>query len=161
MNRTNRASILKGPSQGRGSQDDGDDREATAPACRPGILADGIQVHRRASQHRIADTPGSSDGQAEYGVYKEAFLFAATAPNVATFGVGMSAFYFMPRYPERGGQIALNILVYNFVAGWIPLIVLAFWPQILKALFRTNALGPLAILLGFLVLVTLTSSLVQ
>jgi O-antigen/teichoic acid export membrane protein len=84
-----------------------------------------------------------------------------TATNVATFGVGMSAFYFMPRYPERGGQIALNILVYNFVAGWIPLIVLAFWPQILKALFRTDALGPLAILLGFLVLVTLTSSLVQ
>ncbi len=73
----------------------------------------------------------------------------------------MSAFYFMPRYPERGGQIALNILVYNFVAGWIPLIVLAFWPQILKALFRTDALGSLAILLGFLVLVTLTSSLVQ
>src|ERR1017187_5634546 len=99
--------------------------------------------------------------QAEYGVYKEAFLFVGTATNVATFGVGMSAFYFMPRYPERGGQIALNILVYNFVAGWIPLIVLAFWPQILKALFRTDALGPLAILLGFLVLVTLTSSLVQ
>jgi O-antigen/teichoic acid export membrane protein len=99
--------------------------------------------------------------QAEYGVYKEAFLFVGTATNVATFGVGMSAFYFMPRYPERGGQIALNILVYNFVAGWIPLVVLAFYPQILKALFRTDALGPLAILLGFLVLVTLTSSLVQ
>ena len=99
--------------------------------------------------------------QAEYGVYKEAFLFVGTATNVATFGVGMSAFYFMPRYPERGGQIALNILVYNFVAGWIPLVVLAFYPQVLKALFRTDALGPLAILLGFLVLVTLTSSLVQ
>src|ERR1035437_7349657 len=76
----------------------------------------------------------------EYGVYKEAFLFVGTATNVATFGVGMSAFYFMPRYPERGGQIALNILVYNFVAGWIPLVVLAFYPQILKALFRTDAL---------------------
>ena len=61
--------------------------------------------------------------QTEYGVYKEAFLFAGTATSMATFGVGMSAFYFMPRFPERGGQIALNILVYNFVAGWIPLIV--------------------------------------
>ncbi|HEY5175242.1 MAG TPA: oligosaccharide flippase family protein [Terriglobales bacterium] len=99
--------------------------------------------------------------QAEYGVYKEAFLFVGTATNVATFGVGMSAFYFMPRYPERGGQIALNILVYNFLAGWIPLIILAFYPQVLKSLFRTSALGPLAILLGVLVLFTLTSSLVQ
>src|SRR5579864_4624336 len=99
--------------------------------------------------------------QTEYGVFKEAFLFVSTATNIATFGVGMSAFYFMPRNPERGGQVALNILVYNFVAGWIPLIVLAFYPQILKSLFRTDALGPLAILLGFLVMVTLTASLVQ
>ncbi len=97
----------------------------------------------------------------EYGVYKEAFLFVGTAANVATFGVGMSAFYFMPRHPERGGQIALNILVYNFIAGWIPLIVLAFYPQLLKSLFRTNDLVPLAILLGILVLLTLTSSLVM
>ena len=61
--------------------------------------------------------------QTEYGIFKEAFLFVSTATNIATFGVGMSAFYFMPRHPERGGQIALNILVYNFVAGWIPLAV--------------------------------------
>lgn len=99
--------------------------------------------------------------QTEYGIFKEAFLFVSTATNVATFGVGMSAFYFMPRHPERGGQIALNILVYNFVAGWIPLLVLLAYPQILRMLFRTNQLEPLATLLGFLVLVTLTSSLVQ
>ena len=99
--------------------------------------------------------------QTEYGIYKEAFLFVATATSVATFGVGMSAFYFMPRHPERGGQIALNILVYNFVAGWIPLLVLIFCPQVLRLLFRTDALGPLALLLGLLVLLTLTSSLVQ
>jgi O-antigen/teichoic acid export membrane protein len=99
--------------------------------------------------------------QSEYGIYKEAFLFAGTATNVATFGIGMSAFYFMPRAPERGGQIALNILIYNFIAGWIPLLVLAFYPQILKFLFRTSDLGPLAILLGILILFTLTSTLVQ
>ncbi len=99
--------------------------------------------------------------QTEYGVFKEAFLFVGTATNVATFGVGMSAFYFMPRHPERGGQIALNILLYNFVAGWIPLLVLAFYPRILTSLFRTDALAPLAILLGFLALLTLTATLVQ
>src|SRR5208282_6117059 len=83
--------------------------------------------------------------QTEYGVYKEAFLFAGTATSMATFGVGMSAFYFMPRFPERGGQIALNILVYNFVAGWIPLIVLALYPGILERLFDTRDLEPLTI----------------
>ncbi len=99
--------------------------------------------------------------QTEYGIFKEAFLFVSTATNIATFGVGMSAFYFMPRYPEKGGQVALNILVYNVIAGWIPLLALLFYPQILRTLFRTTALEPLAVLLGFLVLFTLTASLVQ
>jgi O-antigen/teichoic acid export membrane protein len=99
--------------------------------------------------------------QSEYGIYKGAFLFAGTATNVATFGVGMSAFYFMPRFPGRGGQIALNIVIYNFIAGWIPLLVLALCPQLLKFLFRTEALEPLALLLGILILFTLTSTLVQ
>ncbi len=99
--------------------------------------------------------------QTEYGVLKEALLFVSTAASVAMFGVGMSAFYFMPRYPERGGQVALNILVYNFIAGWIPLLILVLYPQILRSLFRTDALAPLAVLLGLLVLLTLSSSLVQ
>ncbi len=99
--------------------------------------------------------------QTEYGVYKEAFLFAGTATNMATFGMGMSAYYFMPRFPERGGQIALNILVYNFIAGWVPLIVLAAYPGILERLFRTTDLQPLAIPLGILVFFTLTSVLIQ
>ena len=96
--------------------------------------------------------------QTEYGVLKEALLFVSTAASVAMFGVGMSAFYFMPRHPERGGQIALNILVYNFIAGWIPFLIIVLYPQLLRSLFRTDDLAPLAMLLGFLVLLTLIAS---
>jgi O-antigen/teichoic acid export membrane protein len=99
--------------------------------------------------------------QTEYGVFKQAFLFTSTATNVAAMGLGMSAYYFMPRHPDRGGQIALNILIYNAVAGWIPLVGLAFYPQILRLLFRTGELVPLAFLLGMLVFLTLMASLVQ
>ena len=99
--------------------------------------------------------------QTEYGILKQAFLFISTVTTIATLGVGTSAFYFMPRRPERGGQIALNILIYNFVAGWIPLIAVVLYPQSLRFLFKSDALVPLAALLGFLVLLTLTSSLVQ
>ena len=99
--------------------------------------------------------------QTEYGVLKEALLFVSTAASVAMFGVGMSAYYFMPRYPERGGQVALNILVYNFVAGWIPFLIIVFYPQMLRSLFRTDALAPMAALLGLLVLFTLSSSLIE
>jgi O-antigen/teichoic acid export membrane protein len=99
--------------------------------------------------------------QIEYGVYKQAFLFAGTVTGMAAFGMGMSAFYFMPRFPQDGGKIALNIVVYNFIAGWIPLLALVLYPQLLQRLFRSSALVPLAPLLGLLVLLTLTSSLVQ
>src|SRR5664279_5761746 len=50
--------------------------------------------------------------QGEYGVVKQAFLFTGTATNIAAMGLGMSAFYFIPRHPDRGGQVALNILLY-------------------------------------------------
>jgi O-antigen/teichoic acid export membrane protein len=99
--------------------------------------------------------------QTEYGVYKQAFLFAGTVTGMASFGMGMSAFYFIPRFPQDGGKIALNIVVYNFIAGWIPLLGLVLYPHLLQQLFRSSALVPLAPLLGLLVLFTLTSSLVQ
>jgi len=99
--------------------------------------------------------------QTEYGVLKEALLFIGTVASVAMFGVGMSAYYYMPRHPERGGQIALNILVYNFVVGWIPFILVVLYPGILRRLFRTDALVPMAWLLGVSVLLTLTAVLIQ
>jgi O-antigen/teichoic acid export membrane protein len=99
--------------------------------------------------------------QHEYGVYKQAFLFSATAVSLATFGVGVSAFYYMPRQPQRGGQIALNILLYNAFAGLLPLLVLIFYPQALNLIFRSGDLQQYAILLGVLVMLTLTGILVE
>ncbi len=99
--------------------------------------------------------------QTEYGVFKQAFLFTGTATNIAAMGLGMSAYYFMPRHPDKGGQIAFNILLYNLIAGWIPFVVLAFYPQVLRLLFRTDELLPLSFLLGVLVFLTLMASLVQ
>jgi O-antigen/teichoic acid export membrane protein len=99
--------------------------------------------------------------QSEYGVFKQAFLFAGTAANVAALGVGMSAFYFMPRHPEKGGEISFNILIYNLVVGFIPLVFLVAYPQILRLLFRTTELEPMALWLGVLVLITLNGNLIQ
>lgn len=99
--------------------------------------------------------------QRDFGVYKQAFLFSMTATNLANLGVGVSAFYYMPRQPERGSQIALNIIIYNAIAGAVPLLVLMFYPRLLTLLFKTNALEPLAWVLGLMVLLTLSASLVQ
>lgn len=99
--------------------------------------------------------------QTDYGVYKQTFLFAGTVVSISMLGVSTSAFYFMPRYPERGGQIALNILIYNLVVGWIPLLLLILYPQILSRLFRTDALLSLAIPIGVLTFLQLSSGLSQ
>ncbi len=99
--------------------------------------------------------------QHEYGVYKQVFLFAGTATNLAAFSVGVSAFYYMPRQPQRGGQIALNILVYNFIVGLIPLLLLIFYPQFLNLFFRSGDLQPYALMLGIFVMLLLNSSLVE
>ena len=96
--------------------------------------------------------------QSQYGLYKQAFLVVATAQSIANLGVGLSAFYYLPRHPEKGGQIALNILIYNFFAGLVPLLVAVFYPQVLDV-FKSRELQSFAILLGVLSLITLTSSL--
>lgn len=97
--------------------------------------------------------------QQEFGVYKLAFLFSATLTSLGNAGVGLSAFYFMPRYPERGGKIALNILIYNTVIGVVAVIGLHFFPGTLNFIFR--GMQPYAPLLALLAMVSLTGVLVE
>jgi O-antigen/teichoic acid export membrane protein len=99
--------------------------------------------------------------QQEYGVYKQVFLFTGTATNFAAFSVGVSAFYFMPRQPQRGGQIALNILVYNVAVGLIPLLALTLYPPIITLIFRGGNLQPYAPMLGIFIVLLLNASLVE
>ncbi len=99
--------------------------------------------------------------QHQYGVYKQVYLFSGTATNFASFSVAVSAFYFMPRQPQRGGQIALNIIVYNLFVGLIPLLVLVSFPQVLNLVFRSGDLQPYALLLGIFVLLLLNANLVE
>ncbi|MFZ0707251.1 MAG: oligosaccharide flippase family protein [Candidatus Korobacteraceae bacterium] len=99
--------------------------------------------------------------QHDFGVYKQVFLFLGTTTSFAAFSVGVSAFYYMPRQPQRGGQIVLNIFVYNLIAGLVPLLLLLFYPQFLNLVFRSGDLEPYALLLGVFVMLQLDASLVE
>ncbi len=99
--------------------------------------------------------------QHDFGVYKQVFLFIGTTTSFAAFSVAVSAFYYMPRQPERGGQIALNILVYNLIAGLFPLLLLLVYPQFLNLFFRSGDLQPFALMLGIFVMLQLNASLVE
>lgn len=99
--------------------------------------------------------------QHDFGVYKQIFLFIGTTTSFAAFSVGVSAYYYMPRQPQRGGQIALNILIYNLLSGMIPLLLLVVYPQFLNIFFRSGDLEPYALILGIFVLLQLNASLVE
>jgi O-antigen/teichoic acid export membrane protein len=93
--------------------------------------------------------------QREFGLYKQAFLLASTAGPILTLGFQMNAFYFLPRHPERGGSIVLNVLIVHLLVGLAALGVLTFDPSLLYHLFGSDDLTAFGPLIGLVILVGL------
>jgi O-antigen/teichoic acid export membrane protein/GT2 family glycosyltransferase len=99
--------------------------------------------------------------QHEFGLYKQAFLVIGTALNILPLGVGMSAYYFLPRERERQGQVILNILLfYLFMAGGVCLLF-ATRPQIVAVIFNSTDLIRYAPLIGVVILLWVLSSFLE
>ncbi len=84
----------------------------------------------------------------DYGLYKQAFLIVNSSIQLLPLGLTMSAYYFLPREPERRGSVVLNILVYCFAVGGAAGLIVALNPNILVLLFGEPALMPYAPLIG-------------
>ena len=80
--------------------------------------------------------------QAEFGLYKQAFLVVGTAMTVLPLGFGMSAFYFLPREREAHGAIVLHILLVHALVGGLAAAALVAWPGLLTAILGSDALTP-------------------
>ena len=78
--------------------------------------------------------------QAEFGLYKQAFLIVGTALALLPLGFQMSAFYFLPRETERQGQIILNILLFHLLMAAVGSLILLLFPELLAAIFITSEL---------------------
>jgi O-antigen/teichoic acid export membrane protein len=74
--------------------------------------------------------------QEQYGLYKQAFLVITTAMTVLPMGFSMSAFYFLPREPERRRSTVLNIFVFNAAVGAAAGSVLTRYPSIFTTIFQ-------------------------
>lgn len=99
--------------------------------------------------------------QHEFGLYKQVFLVVGTALNILPLGVGMSAYYFLPRERERQGQVIFNILLfYLFMAGGICLLF-ALRPQIVAVIFNSTDLIQYAPLIGVVILLWVFSSFLE
>ncbi len=71
--------------------------------------------------------------QAEFGLYKQAFLVVGTAGALLPMGFGMTVYCFFPRRPERRSTIVLNVLLFYAAMGAAAFLVLALAPGLLSA----------------------------
>jgi O-antigen/teichoic acid export membrane protein len=90
--------------------------------------------------------------QQDLGLYKQVFFAITTAMNMLPLGLGMSAFYFLPRERARQASVVVNIVAFMAAGGAAVALVLLIWPGALALLFGTPELVPLARPIGVVVL---------
>jgi O-antigen/teichoic acid export membrane protein len=93
--------------------------------------------------------------QQEFGLYKQAFLAITAALQFLTLAFYMNVFYFLPRRPASGPKIVLNVLIVHGIAGVGAMAVLLARPQILNAMFGSNALIRYAPAIGIAICLSL------
>jgi O-antigen/teichoic acid export membrane protein len=88
----------------------------------------------------------------QVGVYKQVFLVVGTALNLLPLAFQMSAYYFLPREPDRQRETVLNILLILTLVGALGCYALYLYPSILTAVFYQPELLQYSRLIGVTIL---------
>lgn len=99
--------------------------------------------------------------QHQFGLYKQVFLVVADAVSLLPLGFAMSAFYFLPREPDRRPHVALNILLFNACVGVSACALLYLRPQLLAALFKSSELTAYAPSVGVVIMLWIIASFLE
>jgi O-antigen/teichoic acid export membrane protein len=97
--------------------------------------------------------------QEQFGTYKQAFVIVATCVSLLHFNVGVSAFYYFGRMPEKRHALIFNIVVYHAFIGAVAMAVLVLWPGVVGRL--NTDLAPMSALLGAVVFTWVFSSFLE
>lgn len=95
--------------------------------------------------------------QTQFGVYRQLFLIVGTSVTVLPLGFAMSAYYFLPREPNRQRETVLNILIYNMIVGSLACGAFLLWPVLLDLIFHQPGLTGYAHLIGLVILLWIVS----
>ena len=95
--------------------------------------------------------------QTTFGLYKQVFLLVDTSVSMLALGFGMSAFYFLPREPERRHQVVFNILLFLTTVGGLTFLALTLRPQLVVRLLNAPPLAGLAPLVGLVIMLWMIS----
>jgi O-antigen/teichoic acid export membrane protein len=97
----------------------------------------------------------------QFGIYKQLFLVIGTAVMILPLGFAMSAYYFLPREPDRQGETVLNIFVFYLVIGGLACAGLIMWPSLLGIIFHQPSLSAYTDLLGVVIMLWIISSAIE
>jgi len=84
----------------------------------------------------------------EFGTYKQLFQILTTFLTALYLHVPMSAYYFMPREPNKRLQVAMNIILFYLVTGGLTALIFAAYPTWTTYIFHNPALNEHIPLLG-------------
>jgi len=97
----------------------------------------------------------------DYGTYKQLFLFIQTSVVFLQLGFGMSAYYFLPREPERRRETVTNVMLFNLLMGTLAGVVLFIHPAVLSEVFGQPGLTSYGHLIGAVILLWIVSSFLE
>jgi O-antigen/teichoic acid export membrane protein/transposase-like protein len=86
--------------------------------------------------------------RAEFGTYKQLFQILTTFMTALYLQVPMSAYYFMPREPNKRLQVAMNIILFYVVTGGLTALIFAAYPTWITYIFHNPGLDEHIPLLG-------------
>jgi O-antigen/teichoic acid export membrane protein len=99
--------------------------------------------------------------QSDFGLYKQAFQVITTMLTLLGLQVGLSIYYFLPRYPDRKPHVVMNVLVFYAALGGAMALLFAIYPQWITHIFKTDDLVPYVPLVGAAILLWLMGSLLE
>ncbi len=99
--------------------------------------------------------------QMNFGLYKQVFQILTSAVALPGLGLSTSAYYFMPRKPDKKAQIAMNVLIFYFLVGAVIAVLFAVYPGWVLLVFKGGELMPYVPALGLACMLWLLSSFLE
>jgi O-antigen/teichoic acid export membrane protein len=96
--------------------------------------------------------------QTEFGVYKQVFQILMSTISALNLQVASTAYYFMPRAPEKKLQVMINVLAFYAAIGALTGALFIFYPEWSLLVFESGDLPAYMPLLGVTILLWLVSS---
>lgn len=96
--------------------------------------------------------------QTEFGVYKQVFQILTSTVAILNLQVASTAYYFMPRVPEKKLQVTFNVLAFYGAAGALVATLFILYPECVLFVFKGGEVVTYMPMLGVTILLWMVSA---